>query len=97
MLEFICNDNISNMFIQVIESACCVILCVILIIANSQTDRIQHDSCNASAGSGVFKYNGNCIPGGPALLTLTENSQLLENTVNFLNNQVYFLTSGYFM
>ena len=58
-----------------------------------QTDRIQYDSCNANAGSGVFHYNGICFPGNPALLTLTENSQSLENTINFMNNQIYYLTS----
>ena len=29
------------------------------------------------------------------MLTLRENSQDLENTVNFVNNQIYFLTSEY--
>ena len=65
------------------------------LIANKQRERIQYDSCNASAGSGVFHYNGLCFPENPALLTLTEASQPLENTVNFMNNQVYFLTSRY--
>ena len=29
------------------------------------------------------------------MLTLRENSQDLENTINFVNNQIYFLTSEY--
>ena len=60
-----------------------------------QRERIQYDSCNASAGSGMFDYNGFCFPNNPILLTLTETSQPLENTVNFMNNQIYFLTSRY--
>ena len=59
-----------------------------------QTQEIQYDSCNATAGSGVFEYNGICFPNNPIMLTLTENSQYLRNTVNFDNNQAYFLTSG---
>ena len=61
-----------------------------------QTDLIQYDNCNASAGSGVFKYNGFCFSGSTIMLTLRENSQSLDNTVNFENDRVYFLTSGYF-
>jgi hypothetical protein len=60
-----------------------------------QTDRIQYDSCNASAGSGPIEYNGFCFIDSLIRLTLRENSQDLENTVNFENNRVYFLTSGY--
>ena len=60
-----------------------------------QTDRVQYDKCNASAGSGVFEYNGYCFSGSSLRLTLRENSQDLDNTVNFGNNQIYFLTSGY--
>lgn len=73
MLELICNENRSNLFIQ--------------------AERIQYDSCNASAGSGVFNYNGLCFPTNPVLLTFTENSQPLDNTVNFVNDHAYFLTS----
>ena len=62
---------------------------------HTQTDRIQYDSCNASAGSGAFVYNGICFPGNPIMLTLKENSQDLTNTANFENNQTYFLTSKY--
>ena len=61
-----------------------------------QTDQIQYDSCNASAGSGAFVYNGFCFSGSSLRLTLRENSQDLDNTVNFESNRVYFLTSGYF-
>ena len=61
-----------------------------------QADQIQYDNCNASAGSGVFRYNGFCFPGNPLImLTLTQNSQILKNTINFVNNQVYYLTSRY--
>ena len=59
-------------------------------------DQIQYDSCNASAGSGVFRFNGFCFLGNPLImLTLTQNTQVLQNTVNFVNNQVYYLTSRY--
>lgn len=59
-----------------------------------QTEKIQYDSCNASAGSGMFKYSGFCpAPGSDIRLTLTENSQDLTNTVNFINNSIYYFTS----
>jgi hypothetical protein len=60
-----------------------------------QTDRIQYDSCNASAGSGLFDYNGFCSSDRILRLTLTENSLSLENAVNFENNTIFFLTSRY--
>ena len=60
-----------------------------------QEELIQYDTCNASAGSGLFTYSGYCN-GDTApelMLTLTINSQNLMNTVNFKNNSLFYLTS----
>ena len=65
----------------------------VCIILDLQTDQIQYDTCNATAGSGMFDYNGFCLQGGSLMLTLTKNSQSLMNTVNFVDNSVYYLTS----
>ena len=144
ILELICNDNKSNLFIQVWHNLVAWIKYLIMnthisglhtcththtlehknlpglspgtpwpaatyayicahaphtfiCIPHTQIDRIQYDSCNASAGSGVFSYNGICFPWNPIMLTFKENSQDLTNTVNFMHNQVYFLTSRYFI
>ena len=72
--------------------ASCVwyIVCCLYIL---QTHQIQYDTCNAAAGTGMFDYNGFCLPGGTLRLTLTKNSQDLMNTVNFVDNSVYYLTS----
>lgn len=58
-----------------------------------QSDQVQFDTCNANAGSGMFDYNGFCLSGGMLILTLTQNSQNLMNTVNFVDNSIYYLTS----
>ena len=57
---------------------------------------IQYDTCNASAGSGRFNFNGFCFAEGTIALTLTENSENLMNTINFENNKVYYLSSESF-
>ena len=63
----------------------------------SQTERIQYDRCNASAGSGQYTLNGFCPREGSTLfLTLTENSQNLMDTVNFENNNLYYFASKHF-
>ena len=56
-------------------------------------DQAQYESCNAKAGSGEFNYNGFCRPYGSLMLTLSENSVSLKNTINFENNSIYYLTS----
>ena len=61
-----------------------------------QDDQIQYDTCNASAGSGRFNFNGFCFAQGIIELTLTENSQDLMNTITFENNKVYYLSSESF-
>ena len=58
-------------------------------------EEIQHNQCNASAGSGMYDYNGFCTTGGAIMLTLRENSQTLMNTVNFENNHLYYFASKY--
>lgn len=58
-----------------------------------QREQVQYDGCDANLGSGMFDFNGFCLPGDLLQLTLSQNSQMLTNTVNFLNNTVYFLTS----
>lgn len=58
-----------------------------------QTEQVQYDQCNASAGSGIYDYNGFCTPGVPLMIALTENSQILMNTVNFENNHLYYFAS----
>ena len=63
-----------------------------------QNEFEQYDTCNASAGSGEFRYNGYCDSGiglDEVRLTLTLNSQDLVNTVNFMNNRFFYLTSMY--
>ena len=60
-----------------------------------QSDQSQYDSCNASAGSGLFLFNGFCLEGDSLQLTLSRNSKSLSNTVNFENNRIYYLTSKY--
>ena len=106
-LELICR-NISNLFIQVCHNYNIhehILRHTHLPLTHAyihththtlQTDQIQYDNCNASASSGVSVYNGFCFSGSSLRLTLRENSQNLDNTVNFENNQAYFLTSGYF-
>ena len=60
-----------------------------------QDERVQYDTCDATAGSGRFKHNGYCVsPGSVLMLEIQKNSQSLRNTVNFRNNTVYYLTSN---
>ena len=93
-LVLLCGDSVSNLFIQVNDMTLFGNhLTIIQKTSHTQTDHIQYETCNASAGSGKFKYNGYCLPGDTLILTLTENSQSLMNTVNFQNNSVYFLSS----
>ena len=60
-----------------------------------QAQEIQHNYCNASAGLGKYDYNGFCINGTTLMLTLTENSLSLTNTINFENNRLYYFASKY--
>ena len=62
-----------------------------------QEELVQYSNCNADDGSGMFHYNGFCLVGGDIMLMLTENSQDLDNTVNFENNRLYYFTSKYFV
>ena len=63
--------------------------------AKMQDERVQYDTCDATAGSGRFDFNGFCVDHRDSLmLHLEENSQSLENTINFRNNKVYYLTSN---
>ena len=66
---------------------------VSLYVCPMQTEQVQYDQCNASAGSGIYDYNGFCTTGVPLMLELTENSQILMNTVNFENNHLYYFAS----
>ena len=67
-----------------------------IVIKVLQKEFVQYDTCNATAGSGRFKFNGYCNPDNAIhdiRLMLTLNSQNLMNTVNFMNNSFFYLTS----
>ena len=44
----------------------------------------------------MFVFNGFCVPDDTIMLTLTENSQNLMNTINFENNQQYYFASKHY-
>ena len=64
--------------------------------SNIQSEQSQYDSCNASAGSGLFLFNGFCLTNDTLEFMLTINSQSLSNAVNFGNDRIYYLTSKIF-
>ena len=59
-------------------------------LLHMQFEEVQYDTCNATAGSGEYRYGGFCLGNDELQLTIHVNP---INIVSFQNNTTYYLTS----